>query len=201
MMQVVFKGAKAGVLLAVMALSGCRTEPPDSMALSFGTYSSSPVMMLDFTINEQSVPVGFPSVQQGNADLYPDRTSSGFYMIGWPGDTSVAQIDVKWVELLTYRAYSAQINVDTAVLPRVPSLGVQVEVQVIFGPHGLMILAGELPGSKPEPVDLAQACGTRQPALDEDFTGDPLAHAGLTEALQIDYPPVAAETACPEPDA
>ena len=201
MMQVVFKGAKVAGLLAVMALSGCRTEPPDRMQLSFGTYSTTPVIILEFTVNNQATNAGMPSVQQGNADISPIRASSGSYSGDWPGDPSTVQIDATWVELLTHRAYRAQIVADTSELPRSPSLGVMVGVTPIFGPHGLMILAGEEPVANPKPLDLAQVCGTRQLALDEDFTGDPLAHAGMTEALQIDYPPIATQTACPEPDA
>ena len=200
-MQMVFKGAKVAVLLALVVLAGCRTEPPDALRVSFGTYSATPVMVLAFTVNDHPAYMGFPTVQQSNADLVETRLISGNYSSGWPGDTDVARIEATWVEILTHRAYSAQFDVDTALLPRTPSLGVAVEVYMIFGPHGLLILAGDEVDSNSKPVDLSQICGTRQPALDEDFTGDPLAHAGMTGVLQIDYPPIAPETTCPEPDA
>lgn len=200
-MRVLLNSLKVVLFLALAGLAGCKQNAPDRMHLSFGTYSTTPVMLLEFTVNESNTPVGLPGVLQGNSDLVASRMSSGSYSSDWPGDTSVTRIEATWVELLTHRAYSAQLAVDTAQLPRRPSLTNMADIKPIFGPHGLMILAGEASGANPEPVDISQVCGTRQSALDKDFTLVPLAHAGLTEALQVDYPPITSQTICPEPDA
>lgn len=183
-------------MLMALALSGCFDSPPQQLHLSFGAHHATPVMILAFTVNDiQHSAV--PQVVSGAADKgYPRTGGTGIYN-SWPGDPSKAVVAATWVELLTNRAYSTEIELATADLPRSASKG--GEVKAVFGAHGLIILAGDSVETMPEYIDLVRACGQRVPDLDEDFTGKPLAHARLSEALAQDRPATPQTTFCPEP--
>ncbi|WP_415919331.1 hypothetical protein [Tateyamaria sp. SN6-1] len=183
-------------IAAVLMLSACFDSAPEQLSLSYGAHAPSPVMVLSFTVNAAPEPAT-PLVVFGAADSGYPRTSGTRTGGSWPGDGGTASISATWVELLTDRAYSATLDVPTADLPRSASDAAQVAA--IFGPNGLLVLAGDSVETMPEYINIAQACGTRAPAQDQDFAAAPLAHARLTEALAVAHPPVPATTTCPEP--
>ncbi|QUJ78129.1 hypothetical protein KDD17_17460 [Sulfitobacter albidus] len=110
-------------------------------------------------------------------------------------------MEAVWVELLSNRAYRADVTLDAGDLPRTASLGETVELKVIFGPHGLLVIGGERTEANPQPIDLEMICGARSPANDRDYSKNPREFAGLFEAYSDTYPPVSPQTHCPEPRA
>lgn len=122
----------------------------------------------------------------------------GTYLMGWSaGGQDSITLRARWVELLTDRAWEASATIS----PRDLELNGNdtAELTLIFGPHGQMVVASDpLPQDGPR-RDVAQVCGQRIPAADRDVSAEANSIARLASTLAFDYPPLPAETICPEP--
>lgn len=185
------------ILVAALALASCVDEPRN-LRLGFNSYWASPVVLTEVLLNGQ--PVGFmPEVVAGRADNGEPRFPGGIYSIDYPPGNGEVRVKASWVELLTRRAYAAEVSAPLDAFRRdEPD---SIYIVPIFGPNGLLILMSD-PHARSETDfdtnDVAQVCGTRTPEADTDFAARRNDYAGLEEALASDYPPVGAPV-CPDP--
>lgn len=181
--------------LLLLMLSACRaSSEPEGVTLSFGTYAASPVIITDFRLN--GIPVhSFPLLENSEVDQIHPRVGGALYSLPYPSgeNAQTLQISAAWVELLTHRAFTADLEVSVGQLQ---TLGPdQVRMMPVFGPNGLLLITsdpqpGTGMGTDMGTADLARVCGTRAPLADRDFTGAADAMGGLREALGFDYPAV-----------
>ncbi len=189
-----------GVLFC-LTVTGCKAEgDPRILWMSFSTYHSSPVVVTSFTLNGSEMIV-LPDVVAGLADLPEPRSGNGGRLVDLPPDVGDGRMTfmAEWVELLTGRAWSAQVSADIGDLQDVSDGA--VEAMAIFGPNGLFILASDpLPVSATdfELNDLSKQCATYRPENDRDLTSE-AETLGLVEFLALDYPPVT-NPECPDPE-
>ncbi len=185
-------------LITLFALSGCGLGGPDGMSLAFSTTSGNPVVVTAFRVNGQDVLLQ-PTETYGTADVSRPRIGAGQMSLGYPkgNDAKTMQIDATWVELLTQKAWQAQVDVPLDQLQQIPSN--RVEYMPVFGASGhLLITSDPLPTADSAPInDVASACGTRRAEADTDFAENPGALPGLAEALAFAYP-APAPSPCPE---
>lgn len=188
---------RRAVPLAALALASCVDEPRN-MTLGFNSYWASPVVLTEVLLNGQ--PVGFmPEVVAGAADNGEPRFPGGTYAVDYPTGGGKVQVEARWVELLTDRAYAAEVSAPVGEFRRdEPDT---IYIVPIFGPNGLLILMSDpYPRSATDfdTKDVAQVCGARTPEADTDFAARRNEFAGLEDALASDYPPVTAPV-CPDP--
>lgn len=190
-----------GLPLLLVLLSACRASgEPEGIALSFGTYASSPVIITDFRLNGEPAQ-HFPLLENSEVDQISPRVGGAIYSIAYPpGDSPDSlQISASWVELLTHRAFSADLAVPVKELQTLAPD--QVRMMPVFGPNGLLLVTSDpQPSASDAPkADLARICGRRMPSADRDFSDAADTLGGLSEALGFDYPAVH-DPECPMPE-
>ncbi len=193
---------RATVLLLVAWTAGCRPDGPDGLAVAFDSYAASPAVLVEALVNGQ--PVEWPgTLVAGAADRVTPR-GGGVSLLGYPplpGDAATVAVTMTWVEVMTGKAWRAEVRAPVADFQRSPGTG-SLRLTAIFGPNGQMIVASDpVPASAADIrlVDVGQTCGQRVRDADADLAARPLATAGLTELLAAGVPPVA-EAACPAQD-
>lgn len=180
-----------GILFATLLLSACRLGgDPSGVVVSFSTYASTPVVVTEFSLNGTNLGL-LPIVAVGLADQdHPRLAGTGEMSVGYPKGGSTLRLEAEWVELLTDRAWRAQVDVAVDTLETIPTD--RVRLMPIFGPNGLMIVASDpVPTSQSDTRenDVARICGTRHETGDTDFAAKPREYPGLFEALERSYPP------------
>lgn len=189
-------------LLITLTLMGAwpAHADPDEMLLGFGSYASTPVIITGFRLNDRQ-PIHFPMLENSEVDQLRPRVGSGRYALAYPkgADDQRLRIKAEWVELLSNRAWQAELDVEIARLDRArPD---QVALMPVFGPNGEFLITSDPvpdPAGKVILNDVLRTCGSRNPAKDHDYRAAPSAIAGLAEALSFTYPP-ASDPACPAP--
>lgn len=165
------RGFPAVVITCLMFLSACFPDKPNGLAMSYSTYVQSPVVIEEFKVNGQHTLQGKTEVQ-GLADLRRPHDNSGWYMLPRDIDANgTLQIEAVWVELLTHKAFRAEIVVPVLELQR--SASNFAEMKPVFGPGGLMLITSDpLPETPDSRVmhDVGRVCGERMPELDQDYT-------------------------------
>lgn len=185
------------LLFTPLFCSGCLGgASADTMALMFSSYWSSPVVVTHFAMEG---PLGeiHPEIASGRADGDGAR-SGGAALLGPPADVGrdgLWHLSAQWVELPTDKAWRAEVDIPIKDLTIVRG---SYELNVIFGPNGLLLIGSDKSGSTPDfHVDIVRTCGQRVPAADTAwrlrtgyFTGLPI--------IMKDLPPVTAPE-CPFP--
>lgn len=188
--------ARLAAMFGVMvAVAGCQTEAPQEMAFSLTSYQSSPALVAAVLVGERSA-IPLPTVVFGMADTGEVRSTST-ERLRWDGASGSVQVKAQWIEMLTNRAYEAQTTVKVADLFH--SQPDVVDLTLIIGPNGLMLIGSDPLPTEGPPRDVARVCGTRVPAQDRAIAAEANDHAKLTEALALTYPPVPPDSECPEP--
>ncbi|MBA4490650.1 hypothetical protein [Paracoccus sp. S1E-3] len=179
----------------LLALVGQAAWGADYLALSFGAYRSSPVLLTHFSVEAPLAPTP-ELVVSGAAEAEMPRTA-GSSAVGLPRDAGRDgrwTVAAQWIELQTSRAYRAELTVPVSALTEVYGA---YELNVIFGPNGLMILGSDRVGnSKADRVDLVAGCGDRAPRSDRDW-GRETARFPEVAQLHRSMAPVPARTVCP----
>ena len=136
----------AGAVAALLGLGGQAASAADYLALSFGAYRSSPVLLTHFSVETALAPTP-EMVVSGAAEGAMPRTA-GSSAVNLPRDAGRDgkwTVSAQWIELQTNRAYRADLTVPIAALTEVYSA---YELNVIFGPNGLMILGSDWVGNR-----------------------------------------------------
>jgi hypothetical protein len=181
-----------------LSLGACSPTEPELLWLSFGAYSSSPVVLLEFSVNEKLGMQGLELVT-GSSEGQP-RGSGGASLGYPPGEPpgSVA-IAAQWVELFTGKAWRAEMTLAAKDLIWIETSGPTMLMTPVFGPNGLFRVTSETASSAGiVQKDVARLCGMRAPEADADFTQRADQVAQLTELLDFPYPPVI-DPECPYP--
>ncbi|NHF74318.1 hypothetical protein [Paracoccus xiamenensis] len=187
----------AAAALALLAFGGQGALAAEYLALSFGAYRSSPVLLTHFAI-ESPLAATPEMVVSGSAESAMPR-APGSSAISLPRDVGGDgkwQVRAQWIELQTNRAYQAELPVPVSALTEVYRA---YELNVIFGPNGLMILGSDKAGNRAsDRVDLVAGCGDRVPAADRAWGNET---GRFTELPQVraHMRPVPARTVCPAP--
>ncbi len=165
------RGFPAVVITCLTFLSACYPGNPKGLSMAYSTYAQSPVLLTVFQINGLPVLPGETGVQ-GLSDLNRPYDRYGSYNVLMDLDANEAlHIEAVWVELLTQRAYRAELTVPVQGLQRDPAN--YAEMMPVFGPGGLLLITSD---PIPETVEATethnagQVCGTRVPALDRDYS-------------------------------
>nr|WP_321461760.1 hypothetical protein [uncultured Cohaesibacter sp.] len=175
--------------LFLATVAGCRQGDPAGLDLSFSSYAQTPVVLTEFRVNDVVLMPGERLVQ-GLADLNRPHENAGVsvWTMRLDGDGEIL-FEASWVELLSHRAYHAEIAVPVRQLQR--NALDHVEMMPVFGPGGLLVIASDpMPqtGTEAELHDAGQICAERQPEKDRDYTKDPTALPMLKEILDFDRP-------------
>ena len=182
---------------ALLALGGRAAQAADYLALSFGAYRSAPVLLTHFSI-ESPLAATPEMVVSGAAENTMPR-AAGSSAISVPDDVGGDRkwkIQAQWIELQTNRAYRADLTVPISALTEVYRA---YELNVIFGPNGLMILGSDKVGNRPsDRVDLVAGCGDRVPAADRAW-GQETGRFTQLPQVRGHMLPVPARTVCPAP--
>ena len=190
-------GAGAAAAVALLALGGQAAWAAEYLALSFGAYRSSPVLVTHFSI-EAPLAVTPEMVVSGAAESAMPR-APGSSAISLPRDVGGDGkwvIRAQWIELQTNRAYRADLAVPVSTLTEVYRA---YELNVIFGPNGLMILGSDRVGNRAsDRVDLVAGCGDRVPGADRAWGNETGRFTQLPQ-LRSQMRPVPARTVCPAP--
>lgn len=187
-------------LCVVLGVAGCQGGDPDTLVLTFGTFASSPVVLKAVSVN--GTPVAYSPVIATEADQLTPRTSYT-QLLDYPGagQGGNVTVSVTWVELLTHKAWQAEVAGPVSAFARYSDGQNALRLGPVFGPNGLMILTSDpIPTSATDSplVDVARVCGARVAALDVDHTANP-EELSLTELLQANFPPVT-NAECPAQD-
>jgi len=183
------------VLTVALFLSGCISSGPKRVVLSMSSFSYSPVLVTEARVADiyfRSV----PSVTLGMADVGLPRSSGHMYLSRPLSGAEDFQISVRWVEMLTNRAWRASITVNPKDLT--VKRDDLVSLILIFGANGYFVVGSDN-GGEHITKDVAQTCGERVPEEDRDVAAEVNKHAKLASALALDYAPVPDQTICPEP--
>ena len=187
----------AGAVAALLGLGGQAASAADYLALSFGAYRSSPVLLTHFAIERALAPTP-EMVVSGAAEREMPRTA-GSSAVSLPRDAGRDgkwTVSAQWIELQTNRAYRADLTVPITSLTEVYSA---YELNVVFGPNGLMILGSDKVGNRPsDRVDLVAGCGDRVPAADRAW-GQETGRFTQLPQVRGHMLPVPARTVCPAP--
>ncbi|WP_319412146.1 hypothetical protein [uncultured Cohaesibacter sp.] len=181
--------------LFLATVAGCRQGDPAGLDLSFSSYAQTPVVLTEFRVNDVVLMPG-ERVVQGLADLNRPHENAGVsvWTMRLDGDGAIL-FEASWVELLSHRAYHAEIAVPVRQLQR--NALDHVEMMPVFGPGGLLVIASDpMPqtGTETEITeiteihDAGQICAERQPEQDRDYTEDPTELPMLKEILDFDRP-------------
>jgi hypothetical protein len=181
---------------AALGVAACQPGEPDRMLMTYGSYASSPVVLLEVLVN--GVPSAHGPVAYSKADIETPRTSD-YNAVSYPPSLTSGQVVVSatWVEIFTAKAWTAEV---TAPLSDLDYEGATDSVAMgpVFGPNGLMILTSDpVPKSATDipTVDVARVCGDRVASLDADYTKDK-ENVFVTDILNFTYPPVT-DPECP----
>ncbi len=186
--------------LALGALLGCAGQAAwavDYLALSFGAYRSAPVLLTHFSI-EAPLAAMPETVVAGAAESAMPRApgSSAVSLPRDQGGDGLWLVQAQWIELQTNRAYRADLAVPVSALTEVYRA---YELNVIFGPNGLMILGSDKVGNRAsDRVDLVAGCGDRVPAADRAWGKETRRFTQLPQ-VRDHMRPVPARTVCPAP--
>lgn len=187
----------AGLAAGVLGLGAQAALAADYLALSFGAYRSSPVLLTHFAIETALAPTP-EMVVSGAAEREMPRTA-GSSAISLPRDAGrdgMWTVSAQWIELQTNRAYRADLTVPVSALTEVYSA---YELNVVFGPNGLMILGSDRVGNrKADRVDLVAGCGDRVPGSDRDWGRETGRFTQLPQ-VRRNMSAVPARTVCPAP--
>jgi hypothetical protein len=160
-----------GAALAVIAGLGAtqfnrlQAEAGDYLDLSFSSYWASPVVLVQFAIEQDLAPTE-PLLVQGQDDVSLPRGSGGLALNLPPdvGNDGMWQISAEWVELGTDKAWRAQVDLP---LDAITVNNGGHRVQLIFGPNGELLIGSDTIGTaQSDKIDLARVCGLRVPAAD-----------------------------------
>ena len=187
----------AGAVAALLGLGGQAASAADYLALSFGAYRSSPVLLTHFSVETALAPTP-EMVVSGAAEGAIPRTA-GSSAVNLPRDAGRDgkwTVSAQWIELQTNRAYRADLTVPIAALTEVYSA---YELNVIFGPNGLMILGSDWVGNrKADRVDLVAGCGVRVPGSDRNW-GQETGKFTQLPHVRRNMSAVPSRTVCPAP--
>lgn len=189
---------RAAITALALLASGCGSAgAAEYLALSFGAYRSAPVLVTHFAIEKPLAPTP-EMVVSGAAENAVPRTS-GSSAISLPRDAGGDgkwTVSAQWIELQSGRAYRADLPVPISALSEVSRAA---ELNVIFGPNGLMIIGSDKPGNQPSArVDLVAGCGDRAPRSDRAWGKETGRFPQLPQIRQH-MRPVPAKTICPAP--
>ena len=196
--MIVARGFPLALSLA-LALAGCREGEPRSLTLGFDSYGAAPVVVTFFQINGADTGL-VPTVVAGMADDGNPRFASATYGGDYPrGDGGVVRVEARWVELLTSRAYAAEVSAPLDAFDRRdPDT---LYIVPVFGPNGLLLVTSDpITDSATDFTlnDVTRACGSRMAEADTDYAADPTALARLQEIMALDFP-VVTDPECPDP--
>lgn len=190
-----------GRIIAALALlsgmAGQAAGAAEYLALSFGAYRSAPVLLTHFSI-EAPLAATPEMVIAGSAESAMPR-APGSNAISLPRDVGRDRkwtVSAQWIELQTSRAYRADLTVPVSALTEVFRA---YELNVIFGPNGLMILGSDKAGNRAsDRVDLVAGCGDRVPRADRAWGNETGRFTQLPQ-VRSHMRPVPAQTICPAP--
>ena len=155
------------LLCGLALLAGCN-RAPTKLALSFGSYAASPVVLTGFSIGEGAPTDTTARAVDTDADIlaaqgYGRTGSTALVGLGKVGRTFV--VNAAWEEIMTGRAYAGSIEVALEDM-NVDELKT-MDLDVVMGPHGLLLIASDDFLSEP-PVqrEAGQVCVERTPDLD-----------------------------------
>ena len=187
----------AGAVAVLLGLGGQAASAADYLALSFGAYRSSPVLLTHFSVETALAPTP-EMVVSGAAEGAMPRTA-GSSAVNLPRDAGrdgLWTVSAQWIELQTNRAYRADLTVPIAALTEVYSA---YELNVVFGPNGLMILGSDRVGNrKADRVDLVAGCGDRVPGSDRNW-GQETGKFTQLPHVRRNMSAVPSRTVCPAP--
>ncbi|MDO5604355.1 MAG: hypothetical protein Q4G25_04240 [Paracoccus sp. (in: a-proteobacteria)] len=188
-------GLCAALLAASAGAAAGFRQGADSLALSFGSYHAVPVVLTHIGIEGPAQPLP-PAIVATTADAGPPRTS-GVNALSVPRDVGRDgkwRVSVQWVELLTDRAWQAEVEVPVHALT--VDYGAYA-LNLIFGPEGMLLIGSDRAGNQPgDRVDVAVVCGRRMPAADRRWRNAGNELPGLSAVLAMQRPAVGT-TRCP----
>jgi hypothetical protein len=125
--------------------------------------------------------------------------SNGNNILNYPPHRSGSNVTVSatWVELRTNKAWRATVSAPVSSFVLEPATS-GIRMAPVFGPNGLLILTSDpIPTSATDiaKVDVAKACGTREPTADFDETRDAQI-VGVADMRSFEVPAVSAPE-CP----
>lgn len=162
--------AALALLVALLGIGALATGFPaaqtaSQLALSFNSYQASPVVLTDFSIEQDLAPVP-PTLIAGAADHEMPRLMGGAAIsapLDLHGD-GIWLVSARWVELSTDKAWTARIEVPIQALDVAYDA---TTLLVVFGPNGEMLIGSDKIGDQPsDRVDVARVCGVRTPGAD-----------------------------------
>ena len=189
---------RAAITALALLAAGCGSAgAAEYLALSFGAYRSAPVLVTHFAIEKPLAPTP-EMVVSGAAENAVPRTS-GSSAISLPRDAGGDgkwTVSAQWIELQSGRAYRADLPVPISALSEVSRAA---ELNVIFGPNGLMILGSDRVGNrKADRVDLVAGCGDRVPGSDRNW-GQETGKFTQLPHVRRNMSAVPSRTVCPAP--
>jgi len=189
------------MMIRVLALTGalllndCMPSGPKRVDLSMSSFSYSPVLVTEAQVADIYYHNN-PLVTLGMAEVGLPR-STGHMMLARPlSGSKDFEISVRWVEMLTNRAWRASVTVDPKDLTA--EHDDWVSIILIFGANGHFVVGSDY-GTEHITKDVVQVCGERDPEADRDVAAEVNKHAKLASALALDYAPVPDQTTCPAP--
>lgn len=175
----------------LFGLCGCDGNWPSGVSLAFSSYSSTPVVVTEFSLNDASLGL-LPQVVSGQADTNRPFEGAGRMDVSLPSNAkSKVVMKATWVEILTGRAWHGTLDFPIGNLQKVDLN--RVEIMPVFGPNGLLLVTSDpTPESDKDQrtVDIAQICAIRDKASDTNYRAQPKALPQLFETLDRAYPPV-----------
>lgn len=188
----------AALLLTLPAHAmGGRGSGGGTLHLSFGAYTSTPVVITHFGLETPASEMPSYMTASGMSDREWPRSHS-LHLISAPPDAGrdgLWRLEMQWVELPTDRAWRASIEIPYEELRQ--SSG--YELQVITGPNGLLLIGSDLPASDRSGLrDIVRTCGERVPSADHAWRNEDGYLPGLSYIMK-DLPPVR-DPECPAAD-
>ena len=182
------------LVLPACAIGGAGGGEP--LTLSFGAYSSTPVVITHFGLETPAVEMQSPELASGDSDQYWPRTQ-GANAISTPpdaGNDGLWTLEMQWVELPTDRAWRAAIEIPYKKLKQPDS----TVLQIITGPNGLLLIGSDLAvGDQSGKRDIMRVCGKRMPSADYPWREKQDYWADLPAIMQ--NLPAVGSTECPSP--